>query len=74
MFTLSQIVFEDHCATNHKSHICVSQRHDSDAHKYRFSCASQDKIRQFDVILMVDADVLPNLSASLIIFNHSCFV
>ena len=37
MFTLSQIMYEYHCAPNHGLHTCVSQRLDSDAHEYRIS-------------------------------------
>ena len=74
LFTMSKILFGNHCTQNHKLHTCVSQGHDSDAHEYRISPASQNKIREFDVILVVDADVLPKLSASLIISNYSCFV
>ena len=47
---------------------------DSEAHKYRNSSASQNEIRQFDVILLDDADILLNPSASLIILNHYFFV
>lgn len=41
-------------------------RLDSEAHKYRNPSASQNEIRQFDVILLDDADILLNPSASLI--------
>ena len=57
MFRLSQIMFEYHCVTNHLLHTSASQGRDSDAHEYRISSAPQNEIRQYDVILMADADV-----------------
>ena len=40
MFTLSQMMFGDHCVPNHELHTCVSQRLVRDAHKYRITYAS----------------------------------
>ena len=57
MFRLNQIMFEHHCVTNHWLHTCASQGCDSNAHEYRISSAPQNEIREYDIILMADADV-----------------